>query len=858
MAEKAYKSRVVNSLHTKLRKLYSNIPLLPRPHLQEALNSSLRYKLLFICAPAGYGKTTTVAEWLCKRKEKTCWLTLDQLDNQPLHFWGTLSAAIQTLCPDAKQIPETNVRDVSDAMSLAHAIVETVSSLQEKFFLIFDDYHVIEQPFTHELVSCLLKIAPEVMHIIVLSRCELPASFATFFLQGQVKELRTKEIRFQAQEISALCRERNVIVTRENLQSLERATEGWPAGVHFALKDLGKANESEPVSDNAMDNNTYLAAYFETEVWGKFPEKVQEFMLKISVFDTFTAMACEAMTQEKNSAGMLELLQKNGAFLVSLDGGGGWFRYHYLYKAFLRRKLENTYKHQLIDLHRRAGEWLEQNNFFAEAINHALQAKDYDKAADLTIEYAKNALSRGHIHQLSVLFTVLPPTAIESNPLVGLAYTWTELLSGRFETYQKQLDKLVAFVCAGATTPDPLVEKIKNEIILIRALAASLKCDIDACLALNKEAHGNGGIFMNQAIDFNAGEASILARNLKYPLDKAMDFVLKMNAIWPGIGPPSGSWSITLGELLYERNELDNALTVLTEGIGMAERSQTMSPFVAGSITLARIARAKGKLDWAFEIIARAEEKIKQHKAIEWLRFFEAFRVWLWVDSNEILKISAWLAGYEALRRDSHSQRIEYEEIALARALQALGRFDEAERLLQHCLIRARSENRVPSLVVLLTLQATARHGAGDSGGALVSLNEALDIARRDGYLRSIIDEGAPVVVLLRQLPISPPVQEDSAFSAFGSTLLRLTVKHVAILKNAARACPPTLTVGRLTRREREMLRLLSTGQTNVAIAEQTGLTVNTVKSHIRSLYGKLGVCNRVQAISQARNRQLL
>lgn len=837
----------------------SNIPIVPRRQLMRELNLSVQYKLTFVCAPAGYGKTAAVAEWVRKRKTRACWLSLDSLDNQPLRFCRYLAAAIRTICPaGTDQFPWENGREVFDSIAMASAILERTLALQDNFFIVLDDYQVIKEPYIHDLLACLLKIAPDFLHLIIISRTELPAALSRFHLNGQIRELRTKALQFASDEIAALYRSINCAVTKENLQNLESITEGWIAGLQFAALDADKGSSVPAVGQNGLADNLYIADFFANEAWERLPGEMQEFLLHTSILDKFTAAACDAVIQREDSQVVLDFLIKSGVFLVADDEDGHWFRYHHLYRNFLQKKLERSYKSLLPELHRRAGEWFDQNDFPVKAVNHALQAKDYIRATERIVEYAKDALGRGKTQYLSEWLMALPQAVIDANPLLGLVYTWTLLLSGKFEMYKSQLEKLQSLDFRSVNLSADLVAKIKNELLLIRAAAASFECDVDACLALNQAAHGRGSVFMSRVIEFNSGEASILTRNVKIPLDKVVDFVLKMNAMWPGIGEPTGSWLVTLGELLYERDELDNALGVLTEGIGMAERSKTMGPFLAGAIALARISRAKGNLGWAFEIVAGAEGKIKECKAGEWLRLLEAFRLWLMVNSNDIQGISAWLTKYSDLCRDSKTQRLEYEEIARVRALQVLGRYDESARVLQQCLITARTENRVPSLVVILTLQAIARFKTGDNEGALFSLKEALTIARRDGYLRSIIDEGPFVGVLLRRFLEGPAAQKDHDFTDFCHMLLRMTKKFTDKLTASVRSFSPESSGETLTQRELEMLRLLDAGQANAEIAAGTGVTINTVKSHIRSLYRKLGARNRVQVIRRAREMQLL
>lgn len=491
-----------NVITAKMIDLRNNFPLVPRPQLMKELNKFSRSKMIFVCAPAGYGKTTTVAEWVRKQKRKVCWLTLDQSDNQFVDFCRHLSVAIKTLCVDSVEpIPEADIRDVSDRMSLARTLVQGTAALQEDFFIVLDDYHVIEDSYVNDLLGCLLKIAPELMHMIIISRFELPVvGMPRYHLQSQVMELRTKDLRFQANEIAALCQIRSGGVAKEDLQILERVTEGWIAGLHFATLELN-ATGGSVVRESILADNLYVAEYLETEGLKRFPKTVQEFLLHTSILDKLTPGACDAVTQGENSSATLEFLKRNGAFLVDVDEDGRWSRYHYLYREFLQKNLKNSYKHLLPELHRRAGEWFAQNNSPSKAIDHALQAKDYDQAAEWIIKYAKGALGRGNTHDLVIWLNALPQTLIANNPLLGLAYSWTMLLAGRFELYQMQLKKLESVDFVSFDIPSHLIAKIKNELLLIRAAAASFNCDIDTCLALNREAHGHGSIFTPRELE---------------------------------------------------------------------------------------------------------------------------------------------------------------------------------------------------------------------------------------------------------------------------------------------------------------------------------------------------------------------
>ena len=847
-------------LKSKLNSPCVNNSLIVRPQLMDQLDKFFYCKLLVVNTPAGYGKTTALAEWIRRRKVKCCWLSLDQADNEPVLFCRYLSASLEPVSAGLhKRLNKILLGpDSQSAKLLATVVSQEIALFQSDFLLFLDNYHVIEQPLIHDIIALLLKLAPDRMHIIISSRTELPMVLSRYHMQGQIMELQTKDFQFSTNEIVALCRSKNISIDKDDVQMLEKVTEGWAVGLHIATLTLNGAKGSFQGCGDLFADNFYMEDYFNTEVFEELPGSIQEFLLQSSILNRITAPLCDAIVRREDSHQVLSFLNRNSVFIVPMDKDGQWFRYHRLFRDFLRKKLKQDYVALLHALHLRAAEWFVENGILTEAIHHALQGKGYTRAADLIVEQAKTSLKYGKTRELLGWLNALPQPIIDDNLLLGLAYTWAMLLTGNFEAYQIWLNKMESYEYITGKYPNHLAANIKNELIIMRAAAASFMGDIEKCIALNREAQGHGSIFIGNGIEFNSGEAHLLTRRVKIPLDQVLDFALKMNSMWADIGEVNGVWSVVLGELLYERNDLDNALNLLVEGIGHAERTKSSEIFIAGSITLARIARAKGNLDGAFEIISRTEEQIKEFNSMDWLRLLAAFRVWLWVNCHDDQSISAWLTKCSIVCNDRENQLVEYEQIARIRALQELGRFDESARLLQQCLVVARSEHRLPSLVVILTLRAVARHRLGDMEGALFSLREALTIAQRDGYMRSIIDEGMPIIALLRHFLASPVTQKDAALTDFVQRLLRQVNNHVVILKVAVRSLPSASTGEKITRREQQMLCLLETGQANAEIAIKTGVSINTVKRHIRSLYRKMGARNRVQAIKRAREMQLI
>ncbi len=828
--------------------------LVSRPHLTAQLDQSLQHRLTFVHAPAGYGKTTLLAQWLAKRKKRACWLSLDQADNDLPRFYHYLAAALKSSDPSGdERLSWLPAAADLQSDTLWEMIAGCTGGCQDGLVIVLDNYQVIEGSQIDDFLAVLLENTATRLHLVICSRAPLPLALTRICLTGGVTELTTDNLRFNADEIMVLYRSRNKSLTRGEAIALEQASEGWIVGLYIGVLTH---NDAAPEGRSLSADNPYVADYLDREVLAKLPRRVQDFLLQTAILDGLTAPLCDAVVRSEGSRETLAALSGNGGFIIALDDQGQWYRHHRLFGDFLRRKLEQSSAAVLPILHRRAAEWFAACGCLDEAVDHALESRDYALVAEWIVEYAKTALASGRIQKLAIWLDALPQAVIDNNPLLGLACTWILLLTGRFEQYHAQLQKMASadFV----DTSEQLAGKIRNELLLIQAAAASFVCDIDTCLDLNQEAHGRGSIFMSQGIEFLSAEASLLSCRVKVPLKKVLEFVLRMRSLWPGLGEPSGVWSLTLGELLYEQDQLDHALGVLTEGIGLAERANAMGPFLAGSITLARIARAKGKLDWAASIVTQAEHKLRQCQDYERLQLLDAFRIWLQADGEDVRGIAAWLTKVNNTSREDGKQRLEYEELARARALQALGRFEESARLLQQCLIAARAENRVPSLVVIQILQAIALEKSGDPEGAYFSLRDAFLIARRDGYLRSLIDEGAPLAALLRRY-ISDFTQKDPAFAEYVKTVWRLTSRHAAQLKRTAGLTPWAVTdAAKLTQRETEILHLLETGQTNLEIAVRTGISVNTVKRHVRNLYRKLRARNRVQAISRGQELQLL
>src|SRR5215213_7369522 len=408
----------------------------PRPHLIERLNEGLRRRLILVCAPAGFGKTTLLSEWVATLPRPAAWLSLDEGDNDPTHFLAYLVAALRTIAPDVGEGALGMLRSPQPppTESVTTALLNEITTIPYDLVLVLDDYHVLDVEAVDEALAFVLEHLPPRMHLVIATREDPQLPLARLRARGQLTELRAADLRFISSEAAEFLKGvMGLKLSAEDIAALEARTEGWIAGLQLAAISM-RGREDVPGFIRAFaGDNRYILDYLVEEVLQGQPEHIRNFLLQTSVLDRLSGPLCDAITDQEDAGVMLETLERGNFFVVPLDDRRQWYRYHHLFAEVLRAHLMAEQPDQVSILHQRASEWYEHNGLPAEAIQHALAAEDFERAADLVeLAWPDMRRSRQEATLLGWLET-LPDELLHCRPVLGVAYAHVLLASGVFE-----------------------------------------------------------------------------------------------------------------------------------------------------------------------------------------------------------------------------------------------------------------------------------------------------------------------------------------------------------------------------------------------------------------------------------------
>lgn len=423
-------------LETKLYTPRTQSWLVPRPRLSDRLNEALAGKLTLISAPAGYGKTTAVENWIKRLDRPVAWLSLDEWDNDPFQFLHYLVATLQQV--DDK-IGQTVVKAMQSNPSvpiktLISKLINELASVQDPFVLVLDDYHTIFEITIHEAVSVLLRRQPLGMHIVLMTREDPPLLLTKLRVSGEMVEIRARELTFTRSEADKFL---NTVMglglSQEEVDLLEGRAEGWIAGLLMAAHTLQSANDRWVFLRNFAGDDRHVMDYLIDEVLAGLPTETQEFLLKTSVLDRMSAPLCEVVLEGNSSLErcqlMLEQLEKANLFTIPLDHNRQWYRYHHLFAELLQRQLQLQSPEEVINIHHRAGEWYDANGYVTQAIHHAQACEDQERVLDLIEAHGLAMLSGAKVRMVRGWFENLPMDMIRPRPFLCVLLAWTDLLT---------------------------------------------------------------------------------------------------------------------------------------------------------------------------------------------------------------------------------------------------------------------------------------------------------------------------------------------------------------------------------------------------------------------------------------------
>src|SRR5438132_5590736 len=432
-------------LETKLYVPTRRRDLVPRPRLRERLDRGVESKLTLVSAPAGFGKTTLLAEWLGAADADVrlaAWLSLDHSDNHPPSFWTYVIAALQTVAPDvgASAISLLQSAQPPAIESVLASVLNELNAIAQDLVLVLDDYHVIDAHDIHTGTVFLLDHLPPQMHLVIGSRADPALPLARLRARGELVEIRAADLRFTPDEAAAYLNEAmGLDLTARDLAALEERTEGWIAALQLAALSIQGRDDVAGFIAGFAGDDRYIVDYLVEEVLQRQPQHVRSFLQQTSILDRLSGPLCDAVTGQDGGKAMLEALERANLFVVPLDDRRRWYRYHHLFADVLRARMLDEQPDEVRELHRRASAWYEKNGEPPEAIRHALAADDLPRAADL-LEPAAPALLRSRQEaRLLRWLKALPEDVLRCRPVLGNAYAGALLSTGQLDGVEAHL-----------------------------------------------------------------------------------------------------------------------------------------------------------------------------------------------------------------------------------------------------------------------------------------------------------------------------------------------------------------------------------------------------------------------------------
>ena len=451
--------------------------------LTDRLNAGLDGKLTLISAPAGFGKTTLLSEWIPRSPRCVTWLSLDDSDNDPVSFWTYFIASLQQLGPKlgADVLPQLQSPQAPPINSIVTSLINDSTAFPDTFAIVLDDYHVIDSKPIHEALTFLIDHLPANMHLIITTRVDPLLPIARLRARDKLTELRANDLRFTTDEVAAFLTEAmRLNLSTEEIAALETRTEGWIAGLQIAALSMQGQDDVSGFVRAFSGSHRHILGYLADEVINRQSAGIQNFLLQISILGRLCGSLCDAVMDDSGGQAILEELEHANLFVIPLDNEGRWYRYHHLFAEVLRTRLQRTQPDILQNLHFRASIWYEEKGLWGETVAHALSASDFERVARLVEQTGMEAALQGQAPAVFNWLTALPETAVHANPKLCVIYAWLLLSFSDFENAEKQLEiaeKALESQLANGISFE--LQNIRGEILATKAMQAVYRRGFD-------------------------------------------------------------------------------------------------------------------------------------------------------------------------------------------------------------------------------------------------------------------------------------------------------------------------------------------------------------------------------------------
>ena len=858
--------------------------------------------LTLVSAPAGFGKTILVGEWINGSDLPTAWISLDESDSDPVRFVTYLVAALQTLISgvgDSVLAALQSSQPVSPK-ELLITLLNELDSTEDNFLLVLDDYHAIDSNAVDELLTFFVEHMPASMHLVITTREDPTLPLARLRARNQLTEVRAADLRFTEREAADFLNQvMGLNLSAEDIAVLETRTEGWIAGLQLAALSMqGKADTSEFIR-SFSGANQFVLDYLLEEVLHKQPEALQGFLLSTSILNRLNGSLCDALFQSENPSAqeMLETLERDNLFVIPLDNERRWYRYHHLFRDLLRQRLSQKHgRDEIAGMHIRASEWFEREGDIGEAFHHAISAADVERAARLL---ESNWLGMDETFQTGTWLgwvNQLPVSVRRLRPVLLTQMGWAHMDAGNPEASESCLQE------ADASLQNPLEKLVIVEAEQFRALPARiaiarafnasvqgrfadtlryaetaldlipddqpfLQAQAASLLSTSNWATGD----LETANKYMSGfvNASLHAGNIMFAIassfSKAAILFIQGRvrdampvyhsalelAATHGAENFTAQHHLGLGLLYYEMGEDERAAPHLQKAFALGDQTSTVDWAYNKRCAQAYLKESEGDLDAALHLWDEAARAYVR-TPIPDLRPVEAMKAHIYLKQNRIDKAQTWAHKSGLSLHSAPDYLHEFERLILAKIILADSpnkqQVMDVLKMLDGQLKLAQKQNRLRSQIEIHSLQAFTHQTVGENAQAASALEQALQLAEPEGYLRFFVDADKPITELLSKIKVG--------------YLQNYTKRILAKLAPQNDIQPSSFIIqpliDPLSERELEVLRLIAQGLSNQEITQKLVVALSTVKGHNLRIFAKLQAKNRTEAVARARELGLL
>jgi LuxR family maltose regulon positive regulatory protein len=888
-------------LETKLHLPIAHGRLVPRARLSDQLAGATAATLTLVSAPAGFGKTTLIAE-LANRADgaRIAWLSLDAGDNDPVTFWTYVVEAIDRAAPGLMTGARSSLAAGQVSVdAVVTALLNGLVAADADVILVLDDLHVLESPAINEQLGYFLDHLPARGHVVAGTRADPAIPLARLRARGGLIEIRASDLRFSPAEAARYLESMGLVLRDGDVDLLEGRTEGWIAALQLAALSLRGRDDTTAFISAFAGDDRHIVDYLVEEVLRRQPARIRDFLLKTSILSRFTGSLADAVTASEDGAATVEALDRANLFVVALDSQRRWYRYHHLFGGVLQAHLVAEMPAEVAMLHRRASDWFDEHGDRPTAVEHAFRAGDPERTAELVELAAVEMRQYRREATLRAWIAALPRDVIAQRPLLAVGLAGTTLSANEVEGVDELLTGAERLLAAGE--PILIIDEAERRrlpamIELYRAALSKLQGDVAGNVAHARRVLelgdpdddiGRGGAetFLGLAAwglgDLDQGYewyekgmaslergglltdvvgAGMIGADIRVAAGRLTD---AMRIYEEGLAratqtqpPLRGATDMHTGlaDISYQRGRLDEAQAHIEAGRRLGDQLGFPREPYRWRLVRARILQAQGDIDAALPLLEEAERLYLSEFSPD-IHPIPAIRARMLVAHGRTGEARAWANRAGLLSTDELTYVREYEHLTLARLLVAEaadGRdaaLPAALALLERLLTGAENGRRDGSRLEILVVQALARQGAGDGAGSFIALDGAIELGEGEGYVRVFLDEGAPMRRLLNA------AAKRSKAPGYIHELVRASTGATGV---AGPSPARQALAEQLSEREVEVLRLLRSDLDGPGMARELVVSLNTLRSHTKNIYAKLGVGSRRAAVRRGEELDLI